>query len=89
MLASILFDFRNRQLKVTDLEYSHKNKIKMDNQESDKNSNFEQIPNELKLSVEDPAKKAVKTLRLSVSELALFITWPLIMRKQHYNETLW
>ena len=46
----------------------------MDNQESDKNSNFEQIPNELKLSVEDPAKKAVKTLRLSVSELALFIT---------------
>jgi len=30
---------------------------------SDKNSNFEQIPNELKLSVEDPAKKAVKTLR--------------------------
>ena len=44
----------------------------MNNLESDKNSNFEQIPNELKLSVEEPAKKAVKTLRLSVSELVVY-----------------
>lgn len=29
---------------------------------SDKNSNFEHIPKELKQSVEDPAKNAVKTL---------------------------
>ena len=27
-------------------------------EKSDKNSNFEHLPNELKLSVEDPAKKA-------------------------------
>ena len=60
----------------------------MNNLESDKNSNFEQIPNELKLSVEDPAKKAVKTLRLSVSELVVYhLTFN--NEKKYYNETLW
>ena len=60
----------------------------MNNLESDKNSNFEQIPNELKLSVEDPAKKAVKTLRLSVSELVVYHLTFNNEKKKHYNETL-